>query len=435
MNNYTYNFEVRRMILHFMAAIDGAVIKRYDKDQNPVDSIAVNYIYGPKQRIMKDLIDSAEHVKLPIVAIMLKSISRDSTRGRDNIMGRAENILTYNDESNLDVPAPIPVNLVFELTIMAKYQMDLEQIITNFIPYSDPYFIVSWKEPFTNHEIRSEILWNGDINIDTPVELQGTDAYSQITATTAFTYKGYMFKNKAKSVGKICRIDSNFILTDKWFCDYDNLVDYAETLPKESFTITGKPIVSWADPIVIKSGSTMPPCTAFGIEDYDPYEIIGRTETLTIEGQFNNITDIFLSASDVSMFSTPVSTVNIFEESDIYPEFEGIMIDSFKPIEGLINKITFDLPVFNGGGRVDVIVVNECGYSKLSVDRHKINNMENPYNSSHPLYNPWIKMNDPFNGGIEVIDTDLNCVQDISILQAIDGKIIKTLGDYFIVEM
>lgn len=434
MNNYTYNFEVRRMILHFMAAIDGAVIKRYDKDQVAVDSIAVNYIYGPKQRIMKDLIDSAEHVKLPIVAIMLKSISRDSTRGRDNIMGRFEDLTTYNNETNLDVPAPIPVNLVFELTIMAKYQMDLEQIITNFIPYADPYFIVSWKEPFTNHEIRSEILWNGDISIDTPVELQGKDPYSQITASTSFTYKGYMFKNKAKSVGKICRIDSNFILTDKWFCDYDNLVDYAETLPKESFTITGVPKLEWAQPLVIKSGSTMSACDTKD-EDYDPTEILGRTETLTIEGQLNDITDIFLSASDITMFGDlPVSAIDIFDGDTEFPAFTGLVIESFKPIEGDPNKLTFDLPIFIDRGKVDIIVVNSCGYSKLSEDRRIITG-ENPYNLGHPLHRAWKKMNDPFAGGIEVIKTDLLCVPLINVMETIDGKVIKTLNDYFITEI
>lgn len=434
MKNYTYNHEIRRMILHFMSAIDGATIKRYDKNQNPVDTIAVNYLYGPKQRIMKDLIDKAEHIKLPIVAVNLVSLSRDSTRVRDNIVGRFENNLSYNHETNLDVPAPIPVNLVFEVSIMTKYQADMEQILTNFIPYSDPYFIVSWKEPFTNHEIRSEIVWNGDVSIDTPTELQGNDPYSQVSASTTFTFKGYMFKNKAESVGRICTINSNFILTNKSFCDYDTLVDYAQNLESESFTITGTPKLQWANPLVIKTGSTMSACDTMD-EDYDPTEILGRTERITIEGQLNDITDIFLSASDISMFGgLPVSSIDIFPESDIYPAFSGIVVDSFTVDDSLFNKISFDLPVLSAAGKLDIIVVNSCGYSKLSEDRRLID-IDNPYNPSHDLYEPWNKMNDPFNGGIEVIKTDLLCTPVITVMQTIGGRVIKTLSDYFITEI
>lgn len=437
MKNYTYNWEIRRMILHFMSALDGGVVKRYDKNQQEVDSIAVNYLYGPKQRIMKDLIDKAEHIKLPIVSVMLTSVNRDSSRVRDNITGRYENLDTYNKETNYEVPSPIPINLTFEVSIMAKYQMDMEQILTNFIPYSDPYIIVSWREPFTNKELRSEIVWDGSINIDTPKELQGTDPYSQISASTSFTFKGYMFKNKETDVGKICVINSDFIVTDKLFCDYNTLLDYATSLDAESFSISGKPIVEWADPQVIKTGSTMPPCTAFTPDvDYDPFEIIGRTEEITIEGKFNNITDIFLSASNPYVFqSETVSSIDIFDGSELYPAFNGILVESFENFVET-NKITFNMPILTGGGFIDVIVVNPCGYSKLSTDRRtRISGQTNPYNFGHPLYSGWEKFQDPFVDGIEIIETDLNCVETINVLSTIDGKIIKTLGDYFIVEL
>ena len=45
MEQYNYESEIYRMILHFMSAIDGAVVKRYDKNLNVKDVIKVNYIY------------------------------------------------------------------------------------------------------------------------------------------------------------------------------------------------------------------------------------------------------------------------------------------------------------------------------------------------------------------------------------------------------
>lgn len=440
MESYTYNKEIRRMVLHFMSAIDGAVVKRYNNKDEPIDEIKVNYLYGPKQRIYKDIIDPAEHIKLPVVSVMLTGVKRDSERVRDNIVGRYESLITNKKETNLEIPSPIPVNLTFELSIIAKYQMDLEQILTNFIPYSDPYFIVSWREPFTNQEIRSEILWQEDVTISTPKELQPKDPYSRIEASTSFVFKGYMFKNKANDVGRICRIDSDFILNDKWFCSYDSLQDYSETLDKESFTIIGTPKTEWADPVVIKTGSLMEACSGFNSNDiYNPNERVGRTETLTINGQFIDVTDVFLSASDPSMFETEsVSSIDIFNGSSQFPKFNGVLVKKFEYKTGQVTKISFDLPVIIEAGYIDVIVVNSCGYSKLSQDRRKLENtMDNPYNSSHPLYSSWNRLHDPFINGIEVIKTNLICSsgEDITVLGTIGGKVIKTLADMYIIEI
>ena len=38
----------------------------------------------------------------------------------------------------------------------------------------------------------------------------------------------------------------------------------------------------------------------------------------------------------------PVSAIDIFDGSILYPAFEGLVVDSFKPIDGELNKITFN---------------------------------------------------------------------------------------------
>ena len=52
---------------------------------------------------------------------------------------------------------------------MTKFQTDMDQILSNFIPYNNPYIILSWKVPTDlspsgfaiPQEIRSEVLWSG----------------------------------------------------------------------------------------------------------------------------------------------------------------------------------------------------------------------------------------------------------------------------------
>lgn len=417
METYTYNREIRRMILHFMSAIDGAVVKRYDKNQNVLDTIKVDYKYGPKEGIFHDLVDKSGHINLPIVAVTIGGLKRDPTRIKDKLVGR------YQDVSGLSkrIPAPIPVNVTFNVEILAKFQSDLEQILTNFIPYSDPYFIIAWKEPFTNSEIRSQVLWSGDIAFEYPESRKGSDQYYKLSAKTSFEFKGFMFKSAAESAGKICYIDTDYILTNDFFCSYDSLVANTKDNQTESFSITGVPLVRSASLNAINTGTYVFDCSG-----NNPI-IRHRTASLTIQGLFPNVTQIFLSASDPNMFvGQSVSSLDPIGTTD-HPEFNGIIVQSFVETSKiklketptvstirptLCHTITFDLPPLTGSGYVDIIVANKCGYSKLSEDRFlspALSCCENPYPAEHPLYSTWNDLQDPFANGIEVFSPNLSC--------------------------
>ena len=90
----------------------------------------------------------------------------------------------------------------------------MDQILSNFIPYSNPYIIISWKVPsnFTNQlvELRSEVLWDGNISLDYPVEVSGAQP-ARIIADTSFTMKGWLFKGDTTDVKNIFVIDQDYI--------------------------------------------------------------------------------------------------------------------------------------------------------------------------------------------------------------------------------
>lgn len=430
MEAYNYNFEIRRCILHFMSALDGAVVKRYDKNQKALDVIKVNYVYGPKESIYKDLIDKAEHTKLPVVSIFLTSIRRDQTRITEKNVPQYYDSAVYNQNYALQIQPPVPVNLTFSVTIIAKYQSDLEQILTNFISYSNPYFIVSWREPITNRELRSEILWDGSVSIETPKELTGKEQYSRVSATTSFEFKGWIFKSEAEPIGKICQIDTNYHLTDTTFCDYNHFVDYSPV--EESLTLDGLPKVEWADPIVIKTGYRPRLCDG-DVDENIPVK--GKTESVKIFGKFIDVTDVFLSAdSDELFLNDTMSAVDIFKGNDNFPPFRGVLVNSFpEPISQV--DMTIPVPELSGSGYVDVIVVSRCGYSILSNDRKtRQDPSDNPYPDNHELFNVWNKFNDPFKNGIEVVDTSLDCNISFEILATVDDHALETSDEKLMAE-
>jgi hypothetical protein len=120
------------------------------------------------------------------------------------------------------------------MTIVTKYQNDMEQIITNFVPYCDPYIIISWKLPSTSesdvpYEIRTEILWSGSINVQYPIELQASQPY-RVTADTSFTIKGWLFKKMDEVYKKVYTINSDFYDFSCLENDYQNIFEDIETL-------------------------------------------------------------------------------------------------------------------------------------------------------------------------------------------------------------
>jgi len=114
------------------------------------------------------------------------------------------------------LPTPLPVTVGINMSIMTKFQTDMDQIISNFAPYNNPYIVMSWKLPSSqglasSYEIRSEVLWSGDIALNYPIEVSGTQP-ARVIADTSFTIKGWLFKgNTGDDVKNIFTIDQNFV--------------------------------------------------------------------------------------------------------------------------------------------------------------------------------------------------------------------------------
>lgn len=211
MRNYTFDFEIETMITQFIAAMDDIVIKRFDKYKNPQDSIKVRFVYSPKQRVLLDLLDKAQNIQLPVVAVSVGGISRDINRVFNKLQGSylPNDLLT--DGRIQKLYQPVPIDLLLNLSILTRYQKDMDQIITNFVPYFDPYIIISWRTPsMPDQEIRSVVNWSGNINLTYPQDINGSTV-ARVAAETQFTIKGWLFKAQTgKSDALIFKVNTRF---------------------------------------------------------------------------------------------------------------------------------------------------------------------------------------------------------------------------------
>jgi len=219
----TFHFEIRDLLTQFVTAFDDIIINRYDKNRVPKNKVQVRYVYAPKQRVLYDLVNLAQNITVPVVSVSISNVARDEARVFNKINGYyfpsgTSDISTGS--TSVHYNSPVPVNITVNMSIMTKFQTDMDQILSNFIPYNNPYIILSWKVPTdlvtdgfaVPQEIRSEVLWSGSVSLNYPTDISANEKY-KIVGDTSFTIKGWLFPATQDPVGNIFYIDSNFYAT------------------------------------------------------------------------------------------------------------------------------------------------------------------------------------------------------------------------------
>ena len=319
-----FYFEVKDMVTQFIAAFDDVVIGRYNKERDEQDQINVRYIYAPKERVMYDIINENKTLTLPAIAVNITSIARDTTRVFNKLDGFYYQGKIGEETVTRHIKSPIPINISLKVSILSRYQTDMDQIISNFVPFCNPYVIISWKVPEAfqlskDQEIRSEVLWDGSVSMSYPVELTSSQK-ARVTADTTFTIKGWLFKDTANPVGNIFHIEENFYNENKleYYDNFDSLSGGTFTFPTstnlvnevESFTLSGNPQITdiYYNGVLLQDDLTITPNTSGNII-LNGY---GFTHTETILFSTNNDT-VYTNLTSVSGFSRqePVSGQSI----------------------------------------------------------------------------------------------------------------------------
>jgi len=217
MKKNPYFFEIKNLLIQFLAAFNNVVIKRFNAQREVGQTLQVRYVYAPKERVIYDIVNFAQNITLPVVSVNMTSFARDESRVFNKNGGFYKPNSTLIDEKTKGnftnfYRTPVPVNIGVDMNIMVKYQTDLDQIMSNFIPFCNPYIVLSWKVPEEYNipfieEIRSEVLWNGNISVEYPTDIAGNAKY-HIVGKTSFTIKGWIFPSEETPVKNIFFIDA-----------------------------------------------------------------------------------------------------------------------------------------------------------------------------------------------------------------------------------
>jgi len=213
-------------------------------------------------------------------------------------------------------------------------------------------------------EIRSEVMWEGSVNLSYPTEIDAGTKY-RVTADTSFTIKGWLFRNDNNPVSNVYTVSANFypvsaIDVDDYY-SAQQLLSYNDQLSSNKDTIVVKALPDTTNITFTYGNNTLS----------TGYFNIGNLPKITLNGGFlsNNpqmeyTKKVFLSANN-SVLPT-LSSVDFYSNTSLAssnPPFSAYEITT----NG--GQVTYDgsvilinLPPVSASCNFSLIVSNESGY-------------------------------------------------------------------------
>jgi hypothetical protein len=147
MFEYFYNEILRRTVIAFGSLFNGIEIKHTDSSNNIVSVIKVPLAYGPTQKFLARLEQSADlskktQITLPRMSFEFTGLTYDSTRKITTTQSFTVKDVTNGTETKKAF-MPVPYNMQFELSIMSKLNDDCLQIVEQILPYFQPAYTLT----------------------------------------------------------------------------------------------------------------------------------------------------------------------------------------------------------------------------------------------------------------------------------------------------
>lgn len=201
---------LRKYIITFGTLFNDIHVTRTGADGAVVNSIKVPITYGPKDKMLSRVIQDPQ-LERPMATIPLPAMSFEITGMQYDGSRKLQTVNKHTGTSSDSTKrssqyAPVPYNIMFELTVMCKNAEDGTRIVEQILPYFTPDWTVT-----------AHLIPEMDVTHDIPVILQNismSDHYDgdfrdrrALTWTIQFVMKGYFYGPiKQKKVIKYVKV-------------------------------------------------------------------------------------------------------------------------------------------------------------------------------------------------------------------------------------
>jgi len=211
LGTYFYHEILRKTVIGFGTLFNNINIRHADASGTNFSTMKVPLAYGPMQKFLARIQQQPDlnreiAITLPRLSFEMQGLQYDPTRKT----GIAQTFLTQNGTNAKKVYMPVPYNISFELSIMAKLSDDALQILEQIVPYFQPSFNITVNLISSIGEKKDIPIVLESINYSDQYE-GGFESRRTIIYTLAFTAKTYLFGPVADSPeGLIKKVDVDF---------------------------------------------------------------------------------------------------------------------------------------------------------------------------------------------------------------------------------
>ena len=211
LGTYFYHEILRKTVIGFGTLFNNINIRHKDASGTNFSVLKVPLAYGPMQKFLARIqqqpdLDREIAITLPRLSFELQGLQYDPTRKT----GIAQTFLSTGSGKAKKVYMPVPYNIGFELSIMAKLSDDALQILEQIIPYFQPSFNITVNLISSIGEKKDIPIVLESINYSDQYE-GGFDSRRVIIYTLSFTAKTYLFGPVADDpAGLIKKVDVDY---------------------------------------------------------------------------------------------------------------------------------------------------------------------------------------------------------------------------------
>ena len=205
LGSYSYNEIIRKTIISFGTLFNNLYIKHQDETGTDTSLIKVPIAYGPIQKFLARLEQKPDlrnrvALTLPRMSFEMTSLQYDPSR-------KVSTVQTFKAvKGNLPtkVYMPVPYNIGIQLSVMAKYNDDVLQIVEQILPYFQPHFNITIDLVPSIGEKRDIPITLDSIGMSDDYE-GSYDSRRILIYTLNFTAKTYIFGPIADSTDKLIK--------------------------------------------------------------------------------------------------------------------------------------------------------------------------------------------------------------------------------------
>ena len=324
MFEYFYNEILRKTVISFGTLFNNISIKHTDSSGGVVSVIKVPLAYGPTQKFLARLNQSPDLNKsvamtLPRMSFEFTGLTYDPARKVTTT--QQFTVKDPNDGSETKKAyMPVPYNMQFELSIMAKLNDDALQIVEQILPYFQPSYNLTVELVDSINEKRDIPIILENVTFQDDYEGDFTSR-RVLLYTLRFTAKTYLFGPVTTATKDIIKTTKISYLTGTDTSNTTREVVYTAT-PRAIKNYTGIVVttlskdISTTDTIInVEDASSIVAKTYLDIGGEEVYVTLKSGNALTVKrGQDGTTVTSHLRGEDVKSITTADNA--LIEEGD-----------------------------------------------------------------------------------------------------------------------